>query len=105
MTLTELTPEQEARAIDVFSRRKKVQFRLLIPAGIAILLAVAANFFTWFAVGPVTNSDFVYIFLGVVALIIVYYRFNWRCPVCSIHLGRLYNIKKCPRCGVKLQRE
>ncbi len=105
MTSVNLTPEQEERAIAVFARRKKLQFRLLVPALVAFALAIAANFLPGFALGPVTHIGFVYIFLGVVVLIIFFMRFNWRCPVCGIYLGRLRNLKQCPRCGIKLEKE
>jgi uncharacterized membrane protein len=28
---------------------------------------------------------------------------NWRCPACSRYLGRTFNPRFCPRCGVALR--
>ena len=27
----------------------------------------------------------------------------WRCPACDKHLGRAFNPKRCPECGIELR--
>jgi hypothetical protein len=100
-----MSMDREERAIVSFARKKKVQLYLLIPAVIAIILAFIANSNPGFAIGPVTHTGFVWIFLGLVILIMIYYRINWRCPACGISLGSVGSKKKCPRCGIKLQKD
>ena len=101
----ELTPEQQQRAVQSWARRKKRQFYLLVPVAIAFILAIICKFVPDFQIGGVTNSGFLYIFLAVVLLIMVYMRFNWRCPACGNSMGALGNPKQCYKCGVKLRND
>jgi hypothetical protein len=99
----DLTPEQQQRVIEIWAGRKRRQFYLLIPVAIAFILAIICNVIPEFKVGPVTDTGFTYIFLGVVVSVMVYMRFNWRCPACGIYMGALGNPKQCRQCGAKLQ--
>jgi rubrerythrin len=39
----------------------------------------------------------------VVAGALIFSFVNWRCPACTRYLGRGWNPKFCPKCGVQLR--
>jgi hypothetical protein len=107
--------DSDDRIIRAFRKKRARQIILLIPL---IVLLVS-----WFLAGD-KIFDFIFKFLktdimsnlpgkplkyqvaggGVIVLLyIIFPWIDWRCPSCGRHLGRAFNPRYCPKCGVRLQ--
>lgn len=74
---------------EIFKKRKKLQILVPIVALCVVVLLYIAKF-EMFA-------------LAIVVGLVVFSRFNWRCPKCNKYLGRGTNPKHCAHCGEELQ--
>lgn len=74
---------------NVFKKRKKMQILVTIVAALAVMVSYFTNLQT--------------IVLVIVIGLVVFTRFNWRCPKCNKYLGRSGNPTHCSNCGEKLQ--
>ena len=97
----EYTREQVQRFKKEFSVRRRRQW---LATGIPILMFVTMFFGRAFVENfgvpeiAITGS-LILLVLGVV----VFSLFNWRCPACSGHLGRVRNPRFCSMCGAPLR--
>lgn len=83
-----------------FARKRRNRFLILIPAVAAMLVAVSARGNG--AVLGIPVKALMPTILVLVVAAIAFSLYNWRCPACSRYLGRTFNPKFCPRCGVQL---
>lgn len=73
---------------EVFKKRKKMQILVTIVAALAAMASYITNFKT--------------IALIIVIGVVIFSRFNWRCPKCNKYLGKGSNPKHCSNCGQTL---
>ena len=93
--------EMEAKHVmSEFSRKRKLQYFF---SGVTVVLIIAAALARSRSV-PSLSTAYVWIMLVIAVGLIVFSFFNWRCPSCKKYMGRGYNIKNCPLCGVKLRK-
>jgi hypothetical protein len=94
-----ITPEQQARNIRLFTRRKLIHW---LSTGAAVVIAVV--FLKIRNNGQPTPASYFIIFIVVMLAIALSSFFNWKCPSCNRYLGSYWNPHKCPKCGAKLQK-
>src|SRR5262245_62169966 len=98
----EYTQEQLTGFRTAFAQRRKRQIILIFPV-LAVLIALAmTQDDSGSSLGgiptPVLASAGIVLILGALAFSL----YNWRCPACSVYLGRTISPKFCSRCGVPL---
>lgn len=84
-----------------FEKRRKKQFIVLmacIPAVLLYLLRSSSGRVSFLGDGGMTIALILFLF-GV----FVFTLLNWRCPNCNSFLGARFQMKKCDRCGARLQ--
>ena len=86
-----------------FARRRRHQLVVGLPVMIVIVAAI---------LGDEPGAGSVYglpvvlwapVLAIVVATALIFSFVNWRCPACNRYLGRGWNPKFCPKCGVQLR--
>lgn len=96
------TDQQRAAFKDAYARRFKKQLVMIV-----VLFAMMAPL--PFIEDDATFFGFRGAVLGPFALIAIAVGWvtfsvrNWRCPACDKDLGRAFNPRSCPRCGVELR--
>ena len=74
---------------EIFKKRKKIQMLITIVALIAVVLLFVTKLET--------------AALVIVIGLVIFSRFNWKCPKCNRYLGKGTNPKHCIHCGEELQ--
>lgn len=74
---------------EAFKRKKKLQILTPIIGALVAIALYAINI----------KIVAVLIIIGVV----IFSRYNWRCPKCNSYLGKGTNPKHCSNCGEELQ--
>ena len=90
-------PVAEDHAISEFIRKRRNQKIVLAVIVLAIFTGLGSGTVAgWLNIG---RMDVVIGAGAVIGALIVYSRFNWRCPVCNGYLGQEFNVKVCKECG------
>jgi hypothetical protein len=97
--------DEDERIIQVFAKRKRIQYILTLPVVAVIVLLLIARVNPDFSVGPLSRDVFIGILIVLAVAALVFSLFNWRCPACNKYLGREFSPKHCSSCGKKLQRD
>jgi rubrerythrin len=97
--------EQQQRNMAVFARKKRNKYIVTVAMFIIVIAALIARTYPGFSIAGVSGDAIGFIAVGIVVLLIIYSSFDWRCPACKNILGRSMNPKRCPSCGVKLQKD
>lgn len=96
---------------EIKSRQVKTEFKERKTKQIAatvIFLPFLFGFF-WFSENHqksffgMPENIAVPVFIALIVIITVFSFYNWRCPSCKKYLGKGYNPKFCPKCGVELR--
>ncbi|HAA11246.1 MAG TPA: hypothetical protein DCE41_05910 [Cytophagales bacterium] len=94
MDLTDIQKTYRSR------RNRQIIIGLLALLGFAAMLYI--NVYPQ-AMAPLKPLQVVLLVLVLEAGMLIASLLNWRCPNCNKHLGRGWNPKACPKCGVELR--
>src|SRR5262245_60652108 len=97
----EHTQEQLAGFREDYAKRRRRQ--LVLGAALAVLALAAVP--TSRGGGPekAPGPEWVVAFVVFAVGALVFSLQNWRCPACRRYLGRTWNPRFCPHCGVALR--
>jgi len=97
----EYTDQQRAAFKDAYAKR----FRKQLIMGVLLLaalvpLALTDDGATFFGLSEAVLGP-----IAVVAIVgaMIFSVRNWNCPACDRGLGRAFNPKHCPKCGIELR--
>jgi hypothetical protein len=96
----EYTEDQKAAFRADYARRRRNQLMLSIPLAL-VVFAFASTDGRDAPFGLSGEASLTILFLVLAVGLVVSFR-NWRCPACSRYLGRSFNPRHCPSCGVQL---
>ncbi len=97
------TPEEVAAFKDQYAQRRQKQLIATIPAiGAVLVLALLGDKREEDFLGLSADTVGVLLFV-VIAGVVAFSFFNWRCPACNGYLGRTWNPSFCSKCGVALR--
>jgi hypothetical protein len=74
---------------------------IIVPTGVALLVAICVWYFPDLNFLPVSDQVFVGTCLAVSIAGLVTYFIVWRCPECKSYLGKESCPGHCPHCGVR----
>lgn len=97
--------DREEFIIRDFARRKRIQYILMVPVALVVILALVVRANDSVTFGSLSQDTVIYLLLGVVLATVIYSFYNWRCPACKKYLGRGLGQSYCPSCGAKFRRE
>ena len=98
----EYTDQQRAAFKDAYAKRlRKHVFMIVLLFAVMMPLPFIeddANFFglSGAVLGPIS-------FLVIAVGWVIFEGRIWRCPACDKYLGRAFNPKRCPKCGIELR--
>ncbi len=101
----EYTEQQRREFIQEFGRRRKRQLTVTLPVMVVVVLASLdlegeAHYFHFLSLEMLTGLTILLV-LG----ILLFSLKNWRCPACNKYLGKGWNPRYCPHCGIQLTGE
>lgn len=96
------TNKSKEEIIVEFKKKRTRQIIAVFPMLLAVfgVLSVEDNPEGLFGLTP---GIILAISIGLIVLVLVFSRFNWKCPSCQKYLGKAFNPKFCSNCGSPLR--
>ena len=95
--------DDNARIIEGFKQKRKIQLILLIPFAVIVILFFLITRSDVDNIGGLSSDVLLPPIVILMVLGLIFSFFNWRCPACKSYLGKQINPKHCHNCGAKLQ--
>lgn len=99
----EYTEPQKQVFRTTFARRRRHQLVVAVPVMVVIVAAILGHEPGAGSVYGLPVALWAPLLVVVVAVALIVSFVNWRCPACNRYLGRGWNPKFCPKCGVQLR--
>jgi hypothetical protein len=96
------TEEQKSGFKLAYSQRRRRQLMLSAPLILIVFAASMARESKANMVLGLPGEVGGPLFLGLILAALLFSFRNWRCPACDKYLGKNFNPKHCPGCGVEL---
>lgn len=89
--------------IHEFEKRRRRQLILLVPTVAALLAMFVGSETDFFDRIGIAAGALLPAFFILIAVLVGFSLYNWRCPACRSYLGRSLRIRYCRRCGAQLR--
>ena len=86
-----------------FAKRRRRQIVLAVPVFILVIGGMMLRGRDVQLPAGMNENVVIAGFVALVAAALIFSFSNWRCPACSVYLGRSLGPHFCPRCGVELR--
>ena len=97
------TPEQERAFKEAYAIRHRRQILLVVPVVVLMVAMIVGNDKRTGTVFGIPLASFGPVFILFIIGARLFSLKNWRCPACNRYLGKVWNPRHCPACGIALK--
>ena len=96
------TNKSKEEIIAEFKKNRTRQIIAVFPMLLAIFVLLSVEYNPEGLLG-FPPSTILAISIGLIVLVLVFSRINWKCPSCQKYLGKAFKPKFCSNCGAPLR--